>query len=218
MKVDATERQARRLFSQYRTWQREQSQSPGSVDYVGYMLNEHAKRIGPEVLPVLIRLVDILWESQDGNLGHVVGAIDTMDAEHGTQCYMELLLHDGTSQVAREVAISEMVMSRRGKEMFEQLGKVGPDQTRVLRAASARREILVYMLRCLDCHMPMGEWRWAKKAFAELEQPLVPASEEDWNEVGYSLYSSSPYPLWVRFLPPLAPLVSVSNGAGSIAT
>ncbi|MHC5057482.1 MAG: hypothetical protein ACYTKD_22640, partial [Planctomycetota bacterium] len=36
--------------------------------------------------------------------------------------------------------------------------------------------------------------------------------------VGYSLYSSSPYPLWVRFLPPLAPLVSVSNGAGSIAT
>ena len=36
--------------------------------------------------------------------------------------------------------------------------------------------------------------------------------------VGYLLYSGDPYPLGVRFLLPLDPLVNVSNGAGSMAT
>ncbi|MHC5055968.1 MAG: hypothetical protein ACYTKD_14760, partial [Planctomycetota bacterium] len=61
----------------------------------------------------------------------------------------------------------------------------------------------------------------ARRALARIAREDLGDRPEPWREwwdVGYSLYSSSPYPLWVRFLPPLAPLVSVSNGAGSIAT
>ncbi|MHC5056868.1 MAG: hypothetical protein ACYTKD_19460, partial [Planctomycetota bacterium] len=63
--------------------------------------------------------------------------------------------------------------------------------------------------------------RKSGRAFVELNGRRIylgPYESPETRQVGYSLYSSSPYPLWVRFLPPLAPLVSVSNGAGSIAT